>query len=76
VTSNPAGINCGSDCSETYNCNTSVTLTATAATGSTFTGWSGAGCTGTCTVTMDADKSVTANFDGHTYWIYLPLVIR
>jgi hypothetical protein len=42
-----------------------VTLTATAASGSTFAGWSGGGCsgTGTCTVTMTADKSVTANFD-------------
>jgi hypothetical protein len=77
VTSNPAGINCGSDCSETYNYNTSVTLTAAAATGSTFTSWGGA-CsgTGTCTVTMDAAKSVTADFTLNTYRIYLPLVIK
>jgi hypothetical protein len=67
VTSAPAGINCGTDCSETYNYNTSVTLTATASTGSTFTEWSGAGCTGTCTVTMDAAKSVTATFTLNTY---------
>ena len=40
VTSSPAGINCGSDCSETYNAGTSVTLTASPATSSTFTGWS------------------------------------
>jgi hypothetical protein len=78
VTSNPAGINCGSNCSETYNYNTSVTLNATAATGSTFTGWSGAGCsgTGTCTVIMEAAKSVTASFSLKPYRIYLPLVIR
>jgi beta-lactam-binding protein with PASTA domain len=40
-----------------------VTLTARAASGSTFTGWSGA-CTGgsACTVTMDAAKQVTAVF--------------
>ena len=64
VTSDPAGINCGTDCSETYDYNTSVTLTATASTDSTFTGWSDGGCSGTgiCTVTMDEDKSVTANF--------------
>jgi hypothetical protein len=79
VTSDPAGISCGTDCSETYNYNTIVTLTATAAIGSTFTGWSGSGCsgTGTCTVTMDAAKSVTANFTlTNTYRIFLPLVIR
>jgi hypothetical protein len=68
VTSSPAGINCGADCSESYSSGTSVTLTGTAATGSTFTGWSGA-CTGTgtCTVTMDAAKSVTASFALQTF---------
>jgi len=64
VTSSPSGIDCGSDCSESYNQGTSVTLTATPASGSTFGGWSG-GCsgTGTCTVTMNAAKSVTATFN-------------
>jgi hypothetical protein len=40
-----------------------VTVTPSADTGSTFTGWSGA-CTGSgsCVVTMDATKSVTATF--------------
>lgn len=63
VTSSPAGINCGTACSEPYASNTGVTLTATPASGSVFAGWSGA-CTGTgsCTVTMDAAKSVTATF--------------
>ena len=64
VTSLPAGINCGSDCSETLEDGTSVTLTATSATGSTFTGWSGAGCSGTsaCTVVMSAARAVNAEF--------------
>jgi hypothetical protein len=65
VTSSPSGIDCGSDCSESYNYNTQVTLTATAAdVRSTFAGWSGA-CTGTgsCVVTMDQAKSVTATFN-------------
>jgi uncharacterized repeat protein (TIGR02543 family) len=69
VTSSPAGINCGSDCSETYNNNTVVTLTASASTGSTFTGWSGActNSTDTCQVTMTVARSVTANFAINTY---------
>ena len=64
VTSSPAGISCGSDCSESYASGTSVTLTASAAGGSTFAGWSGA-CsgTGTCTVSMTAALSVTATFN-------------
>jgi len=78
VTSSPSGINCGSDCSETYSYNTSVTLTASVSSGSTFTGWSGAGCsgTGTCTVTMTAAASVTANFTLNTYTLFLPLILR
>ena len=69
VTSSPSGINCGLDCSESYNYNIPVTLTAAAATGFTFTGWSDSGCpgTGTCTITMSAAKSVTANFNLNTY---------
>jgi uncharacterized repeat protein (TIGR01451 family) len=57
-------INCGSDCAETVPNGKVVTLTAAASGGSTFTGWSGA-CTGTgsCPVTMDAAKTVTASFD-------------
>ncbi len=64
VTSLPAGINCGTDCSEAYLSGTSVALTAAPTSGSTFTGWSGA-CSGTdatCTVTMSAARSVTATF--------------
>ena len=63
VTSSPAGISCGSTCSATYASGTAVTLTAAAASGSTFAGWSGA-CvgTGSCVVTMTAARSVTATF--------------
>ncbi|MDP2606180.1 MAG: NPCBM/NEW2 domain-containing protein [Deltaproteobacteria bacterium] len=59
------GISCGADCSEVYTSGTSVVLTATAAGGSTFAGWSGGGCTGTgtCTVTMSAATTVTATFN-------------
>jgi Divergent InlB B-repeat domain len=65
VTSNPAGIGCGGDCQESYASGTEVTLTAAAAADSSFAGWGGA-CSGTgatCTVTMDASRSVTAAFD-------------
>jgi len=64
VTSAPAGITCGSDCTETYSTPASVTLTATADTGSTFTGWTTGGCTGTapCTVTMDTARTINAGF--------------
>ena len=53
----------------TYNYNTSVVLTATASTGWTFTGWTGAcvNATGTCTVPMTAAKAVTATFTINTY---------
>ncbi len=63
VSSTPAGIACGADCSEVFEQGTVVTLTATADTGSTFAGWTGAGCsTGACIVTMDAARTVTATF--------------
>jgi Divergent InlB B-repeat domain/Abnormal spindle-like microcephaly-assoc'd, ASPM-SPD-2-Hydin len=64
VTTSPAGILCGVRCSAAFARGTAVTLTATPATGSSFTGWSGGGCSGTdtCTVMMIAARSVTATF--------------
>ena len=76
VTSNPPGIDCGLDCTESYNLNTTVDLTATATSGSVFDGWSGA-CSGTinpCTVLMSADLTVTANFSQQAPNI-LPLTV-
>jgi uncharacterized repeat protein (TIGR01451 family) len=69
VNSNPPGVACGGDCSESYLYNTVVTLTATADAGSTFTGWSGGSCagTGTCSVTMNTTRSVTATFTLNSY---------
>ena len=57
------GINCPGDCSETYADGTAVTLSANPAAGSTFAGWSGA-CSGTgsCALTMNADKTVSGSF--------------
>ena len=64
VTSNSPAINCGTDCSETYNRITTVTLTVTASPNSVFAGWSGGGCegTGNCSVTIAADAIVAATF--------------
>ncbi len=60
-----SGINCGSVCTNGYAPGTVVNLTASPASGSTFAGWSGGGCsgTGTCTVTMNASTSITATFN-------------
>ena len=64
ITSNPTGINCGATCSAGFVAGSAVTLTAAANASSTFNGWSGAcaGSTPTCTLTMDASKTVAANF--------------
>ena len=70
---------------DTYNYGTVVELTATPSTGYHFVAWTGA-CSGiepTCSVTMDANKSVTAIFTAvpvvtptryeqdHSYLVYL-----
>ena len=59
-----SGISCPGTCSHSYTTGSSVTLTASPASGSSFSGWSGGGCSGTgvCTVTMSADQAITATF--------------
>lgn len=56
-------ISCGNNCSQTSVSGTTVTLTATPASGSTFSGWSGA-CTGTgsCSVNLTSNVSIGAAF--------------
>jgi hypothetical protein len=64
VTSTPIGIDCGATCSANFTTGQPVVLTAAPAMGSVFAGWSG-GCSGTgsCSLTMDNDKTVTATFN-------------
>jgi len=67
VTSAGGGIDCGSDCAETYAHGTTVTLTASPESAtSELAAWSGA-CAGetstTCVVDVTAATSVTATFD-------------
>jgi hypothetical protein len=64
VTSTDDGINCGATCTSTYGSGTQVTLNAQAGLNSTFTGWSGDGCSGTgsCSATIDQNTTVTATF--------------
>jgi hypothetical protein len=54
------GISCGTDCSESYEAGSSVSLTALADTNSTFTGWTGAcsGITNPCTLTLNANAAL------------------
>jgi hypothetical protein len=60
------GINCGNNCTEDYNANTMVALTAAPASDARFNGWSGPGVTCglnlMCTVTMSGPTTVTAEF--------------
>ncbi len=65
VTSVPAGINCGATCGAYFAIGSTATLTATAASGSVHTGWSGGGTgtSSTCVVTLNAATSVTATFN-------------
>ncbi|MBI5641676.1 MAG: Ig-like domain repeat protein [Nitrospirae bacterium] len=64
VISSPTGIDCGTSCSASYDAGAMVTLMAEPDNGYTFIGWSGGGCSGTrfCTVTMNANVTVTAVF--------------
>lgn len=58
------GISCGRTCSVSVPANTTLSLSAVPASGSTFIGWSGGSCSGngSCSVTASIDTTVTATF--------------
>src|SRR4249919_562063 len=64
VVSSPGGINCGATCSNEFKVGSTVTLTASPASGYAFSKWKG--CTVAtglkCEVTMSAAKTVLATF--------------
>ncbi|HXD97248.1 MAG TPA: choice-of-anchor D domain-containing protein [Candidatus Acidoferrum sp.] len=64
VTSSPAGIACGTTCTNAVAVATPMTLTASPASGSIFSGWTGA-CSGTatCILTVNTAITVTAIFN-------------
>ena len=62
VRSSSPPIDCSTQCTQSIAANARVQLTGVPAVGSTFAGWQGA-CSGAeCSVTMDADRDVTATF--------------
>jgi hypothetical protein len=65
VVSSPGGINCGGTCSATFSASTVVTLTASPSSGYAFSGWSGGGCSGTgsCSIQLNQNTSVSAVFN-------------
>ncbi|HEY5861296.1 MAG TPA: GH25 family lysozyme, partial [Actinomycetota bacterium] len=64
VTSAPAGLGCATTCEKNVDPNATVTLSAVPDEDAYFVGWGGA-CDGTnpsCTITMQGNRSVTAEF--------------
>src|SRR4029453_994082 len=68
VQSNVAGIDGGAPCSAEYEAGVKVTLKAIPAAGSTFSGWSGEGCSGTstCKLLLNEARGVTATFTSNS----------
>jgi len=62
IISSPAGVSCIGSCSANFISGTSVTLTATAAAGSTFVKWNGCDSVAgnSCTVVMNSSRSIMA----------------
>ncbi|MHB1568731.1 MAG: InlB B-repeat-containing protein, partial [Solirubrobacteraceae bacterium] len=70
------GISCPATCTGVYDSGAQVTLDANSDASSTLTGWSGCDSSSvtakTCTVTLGADRTVTANFTHNPSWMLDP----
>jgi hypothetical protein len=76
ITSEPAGISCGADCTDNYAIGTVITLAAQSDNDSVFAGWGGA-CVGeqlTCEITVSEVTAVSAAFASNNLRVYLPLI--
>lgn len=65
ITSSPSGLACSSSCSGSFTTGTTVSLTATANTGSVFAGWVGCDTVSgpVCNVILNSSRSVTVTFN-------------
>ncbi len=63
VSSTPSGIDCGSDCSELFGAGSTVSLQATAGSGSIFEGWSGNSDCADGVLSMTQSRTCIANFN-------------
>ncbi len=77
VTGTVEGIDCDGECSDVYDYGTEVILTASPTGSSKFIGWTG-DCTGTdpvCTVTVDQEKTVSAEFYSFPWNLFMPAIL-
>lgn len=70
ISSSLPGISCGDTCQATFDAGTTITLGAVADTSSSFSGWSGdCSGSGSCQVTIDQARFVTATFTLKTFGV-------
>jgi hypothetical protein len=78
VTSQPLGIDCGTQCTASVAYGSVILLTAQAGPGSVFDGWSGAcqGMQGTCALSMTTALTTTATFRRATNYMFVTSTVQ